>query len=197
MSSGSAAVNFEMPEDDDASNTDEQEYVRYTVRVPKSAKELAMDKTEHGEMAEKIRTTFQTVAFGEEVGERSQLERELNEVRKKKDDMRAEIRKLQTELENLEQRETRIEDSLSSLSSKDDKFEGMLEMLEELLYDGTRMFPDNGKVQKAAAMGGLEPEGVIKKLKERNPGVPDHAFKSKMHTSRQWRGIAEEDALEE
>jgi len=195
MSSGSAAVDYVMPDEDDTQdNTDDQEYARYTVRVPKSAKELAMDKTEHGEMAEKIRTTFQTVAFGEEVGERSQLERELTEVRQKKDDVRAEIRELQAELDTLEQRETRIEDSLSSLSSKEDKFEGMLEMLEELLYDGVHMWPDNGKVQKAAAIGGIEPEGVIKKLKDRNPNIPEYAFKSKLKASKEWRGMAEDEA---
>lgn len=196
MSSGSAAVNFEMP-DEDKDNVSEQEYTRYTVRVPRSAKELAMQKAEHGEMSEKVRTLFQTVAFGEEVGERSQLQRELSEIRQKKDEKRAKKREIETEIANLEQRETRIEDQISSLSSQEDKFEGMLEMLEELLYDGVRMWPDNGKVQKAAAMGSLEPEGVIKKLKERNPSIPGHAFESKMKARKEWRGISEDETREE
>lgn len=170
------------------------EYARYTVRVPKSAKDLALDKTEHGEMSEKIRLLFQSVAFGEELGQRSQLEHEIASIREKKDMISQEIRELQAKKENLEQRERRLENEISSLSTKEDKFEGALEMLEENLYSGSHVFPEHGGVKKAAALSDIEPEGVIKQLKERNPGIPDYAFQSKMHSRRDWTGCDPEDA---
>lgn len=175
----------------------DDEQVQVSHLVPKHVREAAQTNSEYGELSEKVRNLYTTVAFGEEVGQRSQIERELQSVREKKDDIRAEIRELQTELENLEQRETRLEESMANLSSKEDKFEGALEMLEEQLYDGTHLFPDHGGVQRAAGLAGATPEAVLEKLKERNPGVPDYAFQSRMHARRDWEGCTESAARSE
>lgn len=190
--SESEATNGEMELD-----AAEEEKVQVSHLVPKHVREAAQTNSDYGELSEKVRQLYTTIAFGEEVGQRSQIERELKSVREKKDDIRAQIRELQTELENLEQRETRLEESMANLSSKEDKFEGALEMLESQLYDGVHIFPDHGGVAKAAGLAGATPEAVIQKLKERNPGVPDYAFQSKMHAPEDWKGCTESAARSE
>jgi len=69
-----------------------------------------------------------------------------------------------------------------------------MEMIEQQLYDGTHIFPEHGLVTRATGLAGMDPEQVINKLKERNPGVPDYAFKSKMHAQHDWHGCTEEEA---
>lgn len=186
---------------EDSSGADNDPVTNETVQVshlvPEHVKNAAKTNAEYGELSEKVRVLYETVAFGEEVGERSQLERELQSLRDKKDKKRAEKRELETEIENIERREVRLEEQLNSLSSKDDKFEGAIEMLEQQLYDGTHIFPEHGTVQKAAGLGEMEPNHVIQKLKDRNPGIPDYAFKTQMHAEQQWTGCSEAEAKQD
>ncbi len=175
-------------------NEKDAEKVQVSHLVPEHVREAAKARAEYGELSEKVRTLYETVAFGEEIGERSQLQRELDSIREKKDRKRAKKREIETEIENLERREQRIEERISSLSSKEDKFEGAMEMIEQQLYDGTHIFPEHGLVTRATGLAGMDPEQVINKLKERNPGVPDYAFKSKMHAQHDWHGCTEEEA---
>lgn len=173
---------------------EDPENVQVSHLVPEHVREAAKANAEYGELSEKVRTLYETVAFGEEIGERSQLQRELDSIREKKDQKRAKKREIETEIENLERREQRIEERISSLSSKEDKFEGAMEMIEQQLYDGTHIFPEHGLVKRATGLAGMDPEQVINKLKERNPGVPDYAFKSKIHAERDWHGCTEAEA---
>ncbi|WP_121744879.1 hypothetical protein [Natronorubrum halophilum] len=188
-------------EDESPSTSDMDGVTNSTVQVshlvPEHVREAAKTNAEYGELSEKVRVLYETVAFGEEIGQRTQIERELQSVREKKDKKRAEIREAQAELENLERREVRLEDQKSSLSSKEDKFEGAIEMIEQQLYDGTHIFPEFGAVQKAAGLAGSEPEQVIQRLKQRNPGVPDYAFQSMAAARRRWEGCTEEEARSE
>lgn len=174
--------------------TDDTETVQVSHLVPKSARETAQAKTDHGELSEKVRSLYETIAFGEELGERSQIERELRSVREQKDEKRSEIRQLQADVESLEKRESRLEERLSEMSSREDKYEGAIEMLEEQIYDGQNVFPGHTGVQRAAGLADVEPEGVIQTLKDRNPNVPDHVYKQKLHTNKKWRGCSEEYA---
>lgn len=179
-----------MPEE--VSDGDDQ--VRVTHLVDRSARDVAQDRTDHGEMSEKVRALYEVEAFGEDMGQRSQLERELDAVRDEKDSIRAEIRRLESEFESLGDREKRIESSLSNLSSKEDKFDGALEMLEQQLYGGAHVDPKHPGVKRAAGLASSQPEQVIQTLKDRNPGVPHHAFVQKLHTNKSWDGCTEEEA---
>lgn len=173
------------------------EKVQVSHLVPEHTRDAAKSNAEHGELSEKVRVLYESIAFGEDIGERSQIERELQSVRSEKDDIRKEIRELQADLESLEKREARLEERVSNLSSKEDKYEGAIEMLEEQLYNGTRVDPNHGGVKRAAGLTDAKPEAVIKTLKERNPNIPDHAFKQKMYTSQEWNGMPEEAARDE
>lgn len=153
------------------------------------AKDLAKDKLDYGELSERLRETVEQIAFGEEVSKHTQLQQRLQTLREKKDDLRAQRREIDAQLETVEQDITRIEEQLSELDKREDKYEAALEMLEETLAEGGRVYPDHGQVVRAARIGDVDEDHVIADLKERNPSVPEHAFVSALESSEDWDGF--------
>jgi len=165
----------------------EREQINFTVDA--DAKDLAKEKLDHGELSAQLRQTIQQIAFGEEISQRESAKRRLAELREQKDNLRSDKREIETELEDIEQQITRVEERLDKMERKEDKFEASLQMLEESLRDGQRVWEDHGQVIKAAKLGGVDKEAVIQKLKERNPAVPDYAYKQKLHSNKDWDGV--------
>lgn len=159
------------------------------VQVDGSAKDAAKEKLDHGELSQRIRELVDQIAFGEEVSKHTRYEQRLRNLREKKDELRSKRRQIETEIEDVEQEITRIEEQLSHLDKREDKYTAALEMLEETLAEGGRVFPGHGQVQRAAHIGGLEPDDVIADLQDRNPSVPEHAFVSGVHSDEQWHGL--------
>lgn len=170
--------------------SDGKAQINFTVEA--NAKDLAKEKLDHGELSTELRETIHRVAYGEEISKRERLHKRLADLREKKDKKRATIREEQAELEEIEGEIARIEERLDGMERQEDKYEATLEMLEETLYAGGRVFEDHGQVMKAAKIGGTEPENVIEELQERNPSVPDHAFVQKMHSNKEWFGLEKE-----
>lgn len=59
------------------------------------------------------------------------------------------------------------------------KFESVMADLDSSLQDGNHVFPAHGQVTEAAERGGMPPEEVIDRLKQRNPDVPEAQFSEK------------------
>lgn len=172
--------------------TGKDEFVRVGHRVPGHLRDAAQANTEHGELSEMVRSLYRRIAHGDSDGGAESIAIELERVRAKKDELREEVRKLQNELQSLEQQETRLEEKLTTHRSRQDKYEGHLESLEQQLRNGTRVFAEIPSVQQAGSTAGKSPEEVIEDLKERNPIIPDHAFESGLHTTRKWEGVDSE-----
>jgi len=163
--------------------------INFTVEA--NAKDLAKDKLNHGELSTELRETIHRIAYGEEISKRERMHKQLAELREEKDSLRAEKREIEAEIEEVEGKITRIEERLDGMERQEDKYEATLELLEETLYDGGRVFADHGQVMKAAKIGGKESSDVIEELQERNPSIPDHAFKQRLHTAKEWHGVSE------
>lgn len=157
--------------------------------VDGDAKELAKERLDYGELSKILRKRVHEVAFGEEVSKHTRLEQRLRELREEKDELRTKRREIETQIEGVEQQITRVEEQLNQLDKREDQYEAALEMLEETLAEGGRVFPGHGQVQRAAKLGEKSAEEVIADLKDRNPTVPDHAFVSGLESNREWRGI--------
>lgn len=165
------------------------EMVRTTLLVPEHVKEAAKRNTERGEISTELRRTYRKLAFGEAV-EREDTERQrLQELREEKDDIRSKIRNLQADLEELEREEARLEERLQNRESREQKYETILETLESELYDGANITVHRSSVKNAADLKEVTPKEVVEEIKERNPAVPDHAFKPPMETNEEWNGI--------
>jgi len=147
--------------------------VRFNVKMRQQLRDDAKRNTERGELSEDVRDLFRRKAYGVAGDETSELERkkaELRDVRGRKDELRQERRRINAELESQEDRETRLEEQIAQLEERDDKFSTVVETLETMLLDGARIFPER-------VDDDLDAQRVIDELKERNPDVPDSAFR--------------------
>ena len=176
--------------------TDENtETARVVADVPADVKETAKEKLPFGGISEEIQNTLERIAYGEELGQRSRLERRREALRSELRDARERRRDIDAEIATLEDRINGVDDKLSSLTSREDKFEAKIEELEAMLrQDGTRLDPDHAAVKRAAETGGVEPEGVVETLKERNPDVPTYAFEDGLHDRNTWDGLDSDTA---
>lgn len=169
--------------------TDDQ--INFT--VDSDAKELAKEKLDYGELSKRLRQTVEQIAFGEDVSKHTQLQQRLETLREEKDELRGKRRKIDADLETVEQKITRVEEQLSELDKREDRYEAALEMLEESLAEGGRVFPDHGQVVRAARLGNVDEDQVIEDLKERNPSVPAHAFVNGIEADKEWHGITDRE----
>lgn len=176
------------------SKSEDEEMVRINVEVPKSVRNTAKDKLEFGGISREVRDRLQEIAFGADLNQRSRLERRRDDLNEELRSLRAERRELDAEIENTEQQINAVDEKLSNLSTREDKYEAKLEELEGMVrQDGMRVFLDHPAVKRAAQTGGVEPEGVIEALKERNPDVPSYAFQDGIRDSHQWSGVSDDD----
>lgn len=157
--------------------------------IESETKEAAQEDLEHGELSQLLRQQVREIAFGEELSERQRIENRLEDVRQKKDDIRSQRRNIDAKIEQVETEEARLEERLEGLTTRDEQYDAALEMLEESLADGQRVFPGHGQVKRAAMLGDVDQEEVVDDLMERNPSVPEHAFVSGIHSTDEWRGF--------
>lgn len=173
---------------------DDEEMVPVRAYIKESVHEIAKEKLEHGGISREIRETMNEVAFGEELTQRNRLERQREDVKGSLQNKRAERREIDAEIETLEENVQSIDEKLASITEEEDKYEAKLEEIEsQLRCDGIRVWDDMPMVTRAAATGGVEPNGVIQTLKERNPDVPSYAFKDGFGDEHDWNGVAEQE----
>lgn len=156
-----------------SSNTEKQ--VAFTVE--EAVHQQAKEKLDHGEMSEILRDAIHEAAFGTRTTERQRVKDRLKDLREKKRRKQREKRNLEQEIDETERKIERCEERLDQLQEQDGEFDGALELLESRLREGTRVFVGYGQVEQAAELGQCTQEEVIEALKERNPEIPDLAFR--------------------
>lgn len=169
---------------------DGDEEVQYTVKMPRRLREDAHRETERGELSTDVRDLFRRKAYGTAGSKEStELERkqaELEKTRERQDDLRRKRRRIDAELESQQTRETRLEEQIQRLQEQQDERSGTIETLESMLQNGERMY--DARVRNAIEGTGLDVQIVIEELQERNPDVPDCAFRlSEPHEPLDWR----------
>lgn len=160
--------------------SDDKDQVNFTVDA--DAKESAKKRLEHGEFSAKLRQRVHELAYGTEVTERKRLQEKRQEKRQNVRDLTHEIEGLKEERNREEREIERIDSRLDALADDDGEFEGFLQAIESDLHEGYRVDPNHGKVERAAEIGDCKPSDVIEALKERNPEVPDEAFRDAKQT---------------
>lgn len=173
----------------------EQETARVVADVPADVKQTAKEKLPFGGLSEEIQDTLERIAYGEELGQRSRLERRREELQADLRDARERRREVDAGIATLEDKIDGVDEKLSSLTSREDKYEAKIEELEAMLrQDGTRLDPAHAAVKRAAETGCVEPQGVVETLKERNPDVPTYAFEDGLHDRNTWAGLEPDTA---
>lgn len=173
----------------------DEDTVQVSVNVPRDVKETAKGKLDYGGLSREVRELLERIAYGEDLGQRSRLERRRDQLQDELRDARKRRREIDAEIETLEDRLSGVDDKLSNITTREDKFEAKLEELEaKLRQDGMRLDPEHGAVKRAAQTGGIEPEGVVETLKDRNPDVPEYAFTDGLNDRHEWTGLPSDRA---
>lgn len=148
-----------------------------TFNVDREVWEAALEQLEHGEMSERLRQFVEQIAFGAEVNERKRLMQQMEHLRSERSELEGRIANMQRMRDNHERKISNIEQRLSQLDDRVGKFEGAVETIEELLFAGGRITVDNPQVERAAIIGEVTEEEVIETIRNRNPEVPDIAYR--------------------
>jgi len=137
----------------------------------------AKAKLDHGELSELLRQELDRIAHGADVAEENRLTDRLRHLRKSRRELRDERDSIESNLEEIERKIERIEKRLDELREQEGEYDGVLSMLEEDLHAGKRILGGSDKLHRAATIGDCKPEEVIADLKERNPDVPEKAYR--------------------
>lgn len=78
---------------------------------------------------------------------------------------------------------------------REETFEEQLAEIEGNLHDGMHIWPAHGDVEELAEIRGTEPAEIIELLKQRNPDVPEYAFKEARKADYRWTGFDSSDGL--
>jgi len=155
-----------------------EEKVRYNVQMPETLREDAKANTKRGDLADEVRDLFRRVAYGadatEQPSELEQKRRELRQVRQQIDELRLKRDQLETRIGAKEQRATRLEEQVSGLEEKRNKKEAALELLENMVTSGERLWP--GRIEETAGVDGETAEELYEQLQNTNPELPEEAF---------------------
>lgn len=157
--------------------------------------EQAREKAEYGQIKSVIEQSLVRFVHGEDQSEHARLKTELENITDENAEKRDQIRQLESEIERNEARHQRIQNRIDELNRVEGEFERKLSQIEGLLYDGTRITERHHLVKEAAEMQESEPLTVLGQLKERNPGVPENAYRlAKKGESPSWGGCSEDVA---
>jgi len=150
---------------------------RTTFLVDEATLEEAKSGLDRGDLSEELRATIDRLAHGADVAEETRLTDRLETLRKERRDKRQERDNIEQELEEVNRDIERVEQRLDKLRDQQGEYDGVLAMLEEDLNDGVRILGGSDKIKRAAELGDCEVADVLTDLKERNPDVPDAAFR--------------------
>ena len=145
--------------------------------VDKDTVETAKQKLEFGEMSQRLRETLEAIAHGTEVAEETRLTDRLQTLREERRSLRQQRDEVENGLDEVNRKIERVEQRLDSLREQDGQYDGVLAMLEEDLHSGVRILGGSDKIKRAAELGDCSVDEVIDGLKERNPEVPEKAFR--------------------
>lgn len=159
------------------------------VQVPWTLKQAYKATHEHGELSDDIRALLERETFEGDLSRRMQLERLLNELRADLESEQDRRDGAESKIEAIKTRISQVQDELGQLNSRQSAYEECLVELEREIRGGGRVFPEHGKVAKAAAVVDNKPEDTIQDLKERNPDIPDRAFVEKRRDPTPWNGV--------
>jgi len=145
--------------------------------IEQSTWETAMERLEHGEMSERLRDLVTEIAYGADISKRQRVKKRLDELREQRSEVQQDIRSLENEEERITANISSLEGTLEYLNDVDGEYHGALQVIEDVLEKGARIDIDHSQVIRAAKIRDTEPEDVIFDLKQRNPDIPDQAFR--------------------
>jgi len=145
--------------------------------VDEATWQSAMDRLEWGEMSERLRDTVVEIAYGADISKRQKVQRRLDEVRDRRNELQSKIDNLRADLQRRNAQVAELERTLATLNDVEGEYSGALQVIEDIITAGARVDPEHVQVKRAAALKKVQPQEVIKDLQERNLDLPPEAFR--------------------
>lgn len=166
---------------------------RIRAEVPAEDKEMLDEILEHGELTELLREVVGAVVEGDGYDRRTVYDARLKQVKRNIRDTRDRIDQLHRELERLENTRDRLQNERESVLTREEEWEAAFGEIERTFRAGDLGHVDNDhpRIEDLAKRFGRSAEDVHEELRERNPDVPDHAFKPAYRTTDRFPGLPE------
>lgn len=164
-------------------------------QVPVETAEVAKEKLEYGEWSEYARELAEVIAFGDGFNERTPYDvviakkkDELDHAREMRAEWESEVQSLTEEIENLKQER-------EEYKTTEDQFEGALWQLEQDFRAGEigHLDETQPKIKNLAERFDKTPESLMETLRQRNPDVPQYAFKPLQAVREKFWGLPDDD----
>lgn len=176
--------------------SDDEDMTQTGFQVPEEDLEKAKRRAEFGELSEELRKTVRRLAYGREKTRREELKDELEEEREEDRRIQREINALKEEQQDVQRNIRDLENQLDDIRDSEAEYEGMLEAISSDLREGTRVTPDATKIEKAAEAGGKTTGEVMNDLRERNPEVPECAYRlAEGHEPGNWKDAVDQGTV--
>jgi chromosome segregation ATPase len=152
---------------------------RVVAKVDANTHEVLKRKLDHGELSALIRDIANTVAFGDEWDRQTLIEQRIESKREELRDLRDQRRSIEGKIETVEERIRDLERKRDQIETQEDQYEGALWSFEQSFRAGEFGHLDEGhpRLTSLAAEFDTSPADLHADLRERNPDVPDFAFK--------------------
>lgn len=157
-------------------------------KVSEKDLEEAKENAEFGDLSEELRKTVRRMAYGRDKTRREELRDKLKKKREEDRKLQREINAKKAEQQDVQREIRDLENELDEIRDSDAEYQGMLEAIESDLQDGTRIDPESRKIEKAAEAAGKSTGEVLNDLRERNPDVPECAYRlAEPHEPGNWK----------
>lgn len=169
---------------------DDDEMTQVSHLVPKSVKDDAKENAGHGDLSDAVRQAYRIIAYGDDYEDTFRLQQRLERARNEYERLVEDKEQVEREMRDVADRIDTLEAKLEEAEEADEAYEDELQRLEESIKAGEHIFPDHAKVENAAEIGSVSPQDVISELKNRNPDIPDDAFKPAHKAEFAWDGVS-------
>jgi chromosome segregation ATPase len=149
----------------------------FGAQIDADTADIIDNRLEYGEKSRLIREFAQEIAYGAGWDERSSIDIQIEHVEDKLAEARKRRRQAEQQIETYEDELARLREKRETKQTRQEKLDASLVPVEDDLRRGSRVFPDHGAVQRIAREYDITAEDVLERLKERNPDVPDRAFR--------------------
>jgi len=181
------------PEDPGDPADDPVETKHFGGEIPADVYDLMDKRLDYGEKSEILRTVAEQIAYGGGWDDRTAVDVQIEHTKARLAEKRDERREIDKQIEELENDLEELQREREHTQSREERLQASLVGIESDLRAGKRISTDAAAVHGIAREFNLEPEGVIDRLKSRNPDVPDEAFQSPSAVNglqgRSWDGI--------
>lgn len=160
-------------------------------QVPSDTAQVVKQKLEYGEWSEYARRLAEVIAHGDADDERTPFDVAIEKKRQDLADARDERDKWQGRVDDYEREIERLKREREEYKTTQDRFEGAVWQLEQNFRAGEigHLYASHTKIKNLGEQFDRDPDTLMDLLRERNPDVPDHAFKQLAYATDKFTGL--------